>query len=1015
MKQEKIIDSIDTNLYSRQIFTYGEDLMEKIINLRILIFGLRGLGIEIAKNLILSGPKEVTISDPNLCQINDLSSNFYINLDDVNNKSREEACLEKLSLLNKYVDVKIYKGNFRENIINYNLIIITEIMKIDDLSEINEICRNNHIGFIYTLCLGLTGYLFNDFGENFVINDINGEKTLNYHIFNIEEKENKYLVYLDLQKNEIFDLKEGEFIIFKEVKGLEFLNDNIPKKISKVTNNSFEIENNFNTKKKYINGGIIEEVKIPKKLKFNNLKNNLFVPNNNFIIIDKSKKKSNILLHISFIGIHHYFNLYGKLPELNNSEETNEIIEFCYKYYLEIKEKYIDYLYIKKKTNLIEFDENFIKNAVRWSKSELNPLCNFLGGIASQEAVKFTGKYSPIYQWLRFDFFETIINIPDNCNRNLLNTRYDDQIAIFGQEIQQKLKDLNIFMIGAGALGCEYLKNFALMGISQNKNNITVTDNDNIVISNLNRQFLFREDDIGKNKSFCACREAKKINNDTNLINKDNIVSKENEEIFDDFFFEKQDIVISAVDSLPARKYIDSLCTFYNKIFLDSGTEGTRANSDVYYPGKTICLNDLKFDNKEKIPMCTLKNFPTEIEHCIEYAKIIFSELFDLYIKDIKMIVDDENKFSNILKATMNIDELYLKLEILKYLYYILDNPSQYLIIKFEIFIYKFYFEFNINKLLNEQKNAFVDTRNKKPSPLVIDFEEETNLLYFKSFYLILSDIVNFEEKISEEQIKLFIKQINISIDIEEREELLNIFRVEVMNKIKENLNNIKEKIYRLKPIIFDKDNDKNNQINFILSFSNLRAKNYNINGCDFLKAKEVAGNIIPAIASTTSAITGLNCIQIYTLIQTDNIRLFRSGAFNLGTSEFDLFIPEEKRFIKNIPKTKTSPEYKVIPKEFTAWDKIDIKGPNIKISTLIKYFKNNYNIDIDFINYDNKILFSTQDDGKNLEETIEKVFQEKTGKKISKRKKFIKLNLSASIGLCEILTPIVRYILIDN
>ena len=278
-----------------------------------------------------------------------------------------------------------------------------------------------------------------------------------------------------------------------------------------------------------------------------------------------------------------------------------------------------------------------------------------------------------------------------------------------------------------------------------------------------------------------------------------------------------------------------------------------------------------------------------------------------------------------------------------------------------------------------------------------------------------MSDIVNFEEKISEEQIKLFIKQINISIDIKEREELLNIFRMEVMNKIKENLNNIKEKIYRLKPIIFDKDNDKNNQINFILSFSNLRAKNYNINGCDFLKAKEVAGNIIPAIASTTSAITGLNCIQIYTLIQTDNIRLFRSGAFNLGTSEFDLFIPEEKRFIKNIPKTKTSPEYKVIPKEFTVWDKIDIKGPNIKISSLIKYFKNNYNTDIDFINYDNKILFSTQDDGKNLEETIEKVFQEKTGKKISKRKKFIKLDLSASIGLCEILTPIVRYILIDN
>ena len=46
-------------------------------------------------------------------------------------------------------------------------------------------------------------------------------------------------------------------------------------------------------------------------------------------------------------------------------------------------------------------------------------------------------------------------------------------------------------MVGAGALGCEYLKNFALMGISTSgqENKIIVTDNDNIELSNLSRQF----------------------------------------------------------------------------------------------------------------------------------------------------------------------------------------------------------------------------------------------------------------------------------------------------------------------------------------------------------------------------------------------------------------------------------------------------------------------------------------------------------------------------------------------
>ncbi len=102
--------------------------------------------------------------------------------------------------------------------------------------------------------------------------------------------------------------------------------------------------------------------------------------------------------------------------------------------------------------------------------------------------------------------------LSNEFDRTLKNNKYDDQITIFGNDIQQKLSDLNIFMIGAGALGCEFLKNFSLMGIAiNNKKEVIVTDNDNIEFSNLNRQFLFRKRDIGKSKSKCAYDEAKKI------------------------------------------------------------------------------------------------------------------------------------------------------------------------------------------------------------------------------------------------------------------------------------------------------------------------------------------------------------------------------------------------------------------------------------------------------------------------------------------------------------------------
>jgi len=54
---------IDTNLYSRQIGTYGIETMGKLMKLKVVMWGMRGLGVEVAKNLILAGPASVTIVD----------------------------------------------------------------------------------------------------------------------------------------------------------------------------------------------------------------------------------------------------------------------------------------------------------------------------------------------------------------------------------------------------------------------------------------------------------------------------------------------------------------------------------------------------------------------------------------------------------------------------------------------------------------------------------------------------------------------------------------------------------------------------------------------------------------------------------------------------------------------------------------------------------------------------------------------------------------------------------------
>lgn len=89
-------------------------------------------------------------------------------------------------------------------------------------------------------------------------------------------------------------------------------------------------------------------------------------------------------------------------------------------------------------------------------------------------------------------------------------TRYDRQIALIGKTLQDQIQGINIFLVGAGAIGCEILKTMAMMGLAcgpqgevdlccysyEVQGMIHVTDMDTIEKSNLSRQFLFTDDDL---------------------------------------------------------------------------------------------------------------------------------------------------------------------------------------------------------------------------------------------------------------------------------------------------------------------------------------------------------------------------------------------------------------------------------------------------------------------------------------------------------------------------------------
>ncbi len=247
----------------------------------------------------------------------------------------------------------------------------------------------------------------------------------------------------------------------------------------------------------------------------------------------------------------------------------------------------------------------------------MSPVSSFFGAITSQEIIKYTGKFMPIRQWLHVDFFKTT---PDpawpsdekTVRRETNGSRHDHLVTILGNEVVEKLATQKVFMIGAGALGCEFLKMFSLMGMSQkdSKGSLVVTDDDTIETSNLNRQFLFRQENVGQSKSQCAANAAMKMHNGFNPKGIKLRTCNETEEYFNDSFWDNLDFVVNAVDNVQARLYTDSRCVFYRKALFESGTLGTKCNSQVILPDLTQTYGETPDQKEEEFAICTLKNFP---------------------------------------------------------------------------------------------------------------------------------------------------------------------------------------------------------------------------------------------------------------------------------------------------------------------------------------------------------------------------------------------------------------------
>ena len=102
-------NDIDESLYSRQLYVLGHDAMKRMSASNVLIVGLKGLGVEIAKNIALAGVKSLTLYEPAPAVIADLSSQFFLRPADVG-KPRDIVTIPRVAELNAYTPVSIHES-----------------------------------------------------------------------------------------------------------------------------------------------------------------------------------------------------------------------------------------------------------------------------------------------------------------------------------------------------------------------------------------------------------------------------------------------------------------------------------------------------------------------------------------------------------------------------------------------------------------------------------------------------------------------------------------------------------------------------------------------------------------------------------------------------------------------------------------------------------------------------------------------------------------------------------------
>lgn len=949
----------DEERYSRQVYTLGARAHGMVRSATVYVDGPSesGLLYECIKNLALSGIGKIIMVSSDEKVDKDYHSAIWDDLgrtyitgakaelglkDDDNIVKASDITVEFLQKLNPSLTVEtITRDELRNKDADTNGILLCVDRPYDTQLEMNRLSRDTGLSFVAVETAGVYGRTFCDFGSKFEIHDIDGETPLIVPLDSVEIlEESEKTIRVKSVSGEKHDVSKGDEIQFQlengEVMNCKFhvVRVHNPESITIKSDDSRELstkeiinilnsEGRSFTRLKKLE--LISFLSLEKAIIDSKKDGTLFTPCDLDKSFDESRRSA---IFSSFQALCTFVKSNQRLPGtkdwesfLDDAKEARDVDD----------------------TDVSSEWEHHCRSFMKTCAAKFVPIQAIFGAVASQECLKAaSGLYNPIRQFLLYDCDEVLPSL--DCDVMSEKSMTTGQGYIFGEKVEKGFRDQSLFVVGAGAIGCELLKNLAAMNAATGERGlIIVTDMDTIERSNLSRQLLFRDIDIGNFKSKAAQEVISRMNPSLKMECHTSKVGEEGDTgpFNGRFWSNKVDVVLNALDNVEARLFMDSQCVANEKTLIDAGTLGSKGNVQVVVPHQSESYGSSVDPPEPAIPVCTLKNFPYAISHTIQWGRDLFDGLFVRRPKQ-------ANDYAKVLSQT-SVEGFARRLEqdlgeqaainaakelsqdLISYSNANKDTSLRKDCIDWAISLADDLFYDAIQQLLiqhpedslDEDGEPFWSGSRKIPKGLLFSSHDEGD----SQQSLINQNYVDFvryaarlrietlskhstptgESIISEEEahsaLQGFSRSSKSEADGAEIHELLR--SLQSFPGLQE-AQNIAE---------FEKDDDSNGHIAFITAASNLRAMCYGIPPVDAMETRRVAGKIVPAMITTTAFVSALSCIELMKAVQSSPIKDYRNAFINLALPFFAFTMPLPAEEFPGLHGTV-----------YTLWDRITVK-----------------------------------------------------------------------------------------